>query len=109
MLGGMQPGFAPSCRRGRLFMRRSRRASPLWQELDATRTVLMHFGGQLQAVFIYYATGDGNTSDSKSILDFERLKISALKTLILDTRVASNSFREERVDDALRRAQARSP
>lgn len=73
----------------------------LQHELDATRDVLLQAGGQLQALFTYFAT-----SESSSVQDFERLKISALQRLLLDTRITGSGFREAALEEVMKRAQA---
>ena len=76
-------------------------------ELDAVRAVLLEAGGQLQALFTYFATGDG--SGAASVADFERLRLSALQQHLLNTRITGAGFREAALEDVLKRAQARTP
>ena len=73
-------------------------------ELDAVRAVLLEAGGQLQALFTYFATGDG--SGAASVADFERLRLSALQQHLLNTRITGAGFREAALEDVLKRAQA---
>lgn len=69
----------------------------LQQELEATRAVLLHLGGQAQGVFTWMATSEGS-----SVEDFMRLRLSTFHRLIMDTRLSQGHFREENVQACLR-------
>lgn len=74
-------------------------AAALQQDLDATKEVLLKYGGLLQAVYKYYETV--GEQDSR---DLGKMSLAQFRTCMLDAKVTTEQFRSTQLDDCFRDA-----